>query len=184
MSQICQHTEKQFFFFKFVLSELLSVPVSSDNRESAVLLLTNSNFKCIIRKFTAKILTCGISWVKGPFGRYKVIARRVVCSISKHLRLIPSPTVENCLSNRHLNLKNEKSENFKILRNRKLNIFFQKKAISSSCMWISGTFWRNLRLYKKNFSNLTMEIHDSINYKVIFETCQQYELYPGSTPVI
>ncbi len=29
-------------------------------------------------------------------------------------------------------------------------------------------------LTKKKFSNLTMEMHNSIDYKVIFETCQQY----------
>ncbi len=54
--------------------------------------------------------------------------------INKHLRPVPSPTVENSLSNRHLNLKNEKSENFKMLRNCNFNIFFLKKGISSSCM--------------------------------------------------
>ncbi len=76
---------------------------------------------------------------KGPiWSVWSYCQGRVLWSISKHLRAIPPPTVENCLSNRHLNLKNKKSENFKILRNRNLNIFFQKKAISSSCMWISG----------------------------------------------
>ncbi len=37
---------------------------------------------------------------------------RVVWAVSKHLRPIPSPIVENSLRNRHLNLKNEKSEKF------------------------------------------------------------------------
>ncbi len=63
---------------------------------------------------------------------------RVVWAISEHLRPIPSPTVENSSRNRHLNLKNETRENFKMLRNCNFNIFSHKKAISSLCMWISG----------------------------------------------
>ncbi len=72
---------------------------------------------------------------KGPiWSVWSYCQGRVVWSISKHLRPIPSSTVENCLNNKHLNLKNEKSENFKMLRNGNLNIFFQKKVISSSRM--------------------------------------------------
>ncbi len=50
-----------------------------------------------------------------------------ILSISKHLRPIPSQSIENSLRNRHLNMKNEKSENFKMLRNGNLNIFFFPK---------------------------------------------------------
>ncbi len=46
---------------------------------------------------------------------------------SKHLRPIPSPNVENSLRNRHLNLKNEKSKNFKMLRNLNVKFFPKKK---------------------------------------------------------
>ncbi len=56
---------------------------------------------------------------------------RVVWAISKHLRPIPSPTVENVQRNRHLNLKNKNSENFKMLRNCHFNIFFLKKSYIS-----------------------------------------------------
>ncbi len=59
---------------------------------------------------------------------------RVVWALSKHLRQIPSPIVENLLRKKHLKLKNEKSEDFKMLRNQNSNIFSLKKSISSSCM--------------------------------------------------
>ncbi len=76
----------------------------------------------------------GLIWSKWSYCQ-----RRVVWVIHKHLRPIPSPTVENLLRNRILNLKNGKSENFKMLRSINFNFFSpQKKTISSSYMWISG----------------------------------------------
>ncbi len=61
---------------------------------------------------------------KGPiWWKWSYSQGRVVWTISKHLRPIPSPTVENSLKHRHPNLKNEKSENFKMLRNHNFNIF-------------------------------------------------------------
>ncbi len=60
---------------------------------------------------------------KGPIWlKWSYCQGRVVWAISKHLRSIPSPTVENSLRNRFLNLKNEKSENFKMWRNHNFNI--------------------------------------------------------------
>ncbi len=62
------------------------------------------------------------------FGRNGVIAGGEQYGfISKHLRPIPFTTVENSLKNGLLNLKNEKSENFKMLRNRNFNIFSPRK---------------------------------------------------------
>ncbi len=76
---------------------------------------------------------------RGPiWSKCSYCQRRVVWAISEHLRPIISPTVENSLRNRPLNLKNEKSENFEMLRNRNFNIFFQKKAFSSLFVWIRG----------------------------------------------
>ncbi len=76
---------------------------------------------------------------KGPiWSKWSYCQGKVVWAISKHLRSIPSPTFENSLRNGHLNLKNLKSENFKMLRNRNFNIFSPEKAISSSYMWICG----------------------------------------------
>ncbi len=45
----------------------------------------------------------GLIWSKWSYCQ-----ERVVWALSKHLRPIPSPTVENLLRNRHLNLKNGK----------------------------------------------------------------------------
>ncbi len=50
---------------------------------------------------------------KGPiWSKWSYCCGKVGWAISKYLRPIPSAIVENSLRNRHLNLKNEKSENF------------------------------------------------------------------------
>ncbi len=84
------------------------------------------SFEFLIIFFTKYNLWHSISkgsiWLKWSYCR-----GRVVRAISKHLRPIPSPTVENSLRNRHLNLKNVKSGNFKMLRNHNFNVFFSRK---------------------------------------------------------
>ncbi len=71
---------------------------------------------------------------KGPISsKWSYCQGRVVRGTSKHLRPIPSPTVKNSLRNKHLNPKNKKRKNIKMLRNRNFNIFSQKKTISSLC---------------------------------------------------
>ncbi len=66
---------------------------------------------------------------KGPiWSKWSYCQGRVVWPISKHLRQLPSPIFGNSLRNRHLNLKNEKSKNFKMLRNRNFNFFPPEKS--------------------------------------------------------
>ncbi len=66
---------------------------------------------------------------KGPiWSKWSYCQRRVVWDISKHLRPIPSLTVKHSQRNRHLNLKNERRENFKILKNRNFNFFLPEKS--------------------------------------------------------
>ncbi len=62
------------------------------------------------------------------WSKWSYCQRRVVWTISKHLRPIPSSIVENSLRNRHFNLKNEKSENLKLLRNYNYLTFFSRRS--------------------------------------------------------
>ncbi len=65
---------------------------------------------------------------KGPiWSKWSYCQWRVVWDISKHLRPIPSPTVENLLRQRHLNLKNEKMKISKCWQITVLTFFSRKK---------------------------------------------------------
>ncbi len=79
------------------------------------------------------------------WSKWRYVHGRVVWAISKHLRPNPSPTVENSLRNRHLNQKNKKSKNFKMLRN---NIFSPEKS-HFLIMYGNQWLWHNLQLFCK-----------------------------------